>query len=89
MITYEVTELGTILRSLRKSRGLSLKEAAEQLEMTDVQLGLIELGKTKGIMFYILKKMEKAYGVKLQFAVTIGEQDYKRMLSWQSKNKQI
>jgi transcriptional regulator with XRE-family HTH domain len=55
-------DLGPALRQVRKERGISQKELAEMLEMTQANLSLTENGK-KGVSQAILDRIEENLGV--------------------------
>lgn len=88
--------LGEELRRLRKERGLTLDEAAEQTGITKQYMSMLETGQRKSASFEIMFGISKSYGVPLDYFTNfINVQEKPNMLTekelymWNSINEKI
>jgi transcriptional regulator with XRE-family HTH domain len=59
--------LGEELRRLRKERGLTLEEAANEIGITLQYMSLLEKGQRKSVAFEIMVNIARFYGVPLDY----------------------
>ena len=75
------TPLGLELRRLRKDKGYTLEEVAENTGITKQYLSLLENGKRKAISFEIMISFSNFYGVPLDYFKTFTQEDEQKPLS--------